>query len=392
MAAVRRFLFQVHMWIGLVLGILFVALGLSGSILVYRDGIDRMLAPQPRATAQGAALPLDMLVAKAKASFGDARGNLLVTLPQEAGDPAVVRMLAPPRAASEGTPRRDGSQRPAQAAGSVYLDPVSGEVIGTGKSAMSPLVQFAHDLHGGLMMGRDGRPLVGWLGVGMVILGLTGLVLWWPKPHQWKYAFRIRRNARGLRFQRELHSAFGIWSFIVFIIVSFTGVAIAFPETIRAAFPGAAPPAFNLRTGPEIQPVDGAKRIGASEAASLATQAKPGTDVVSVMIPSGPQQAISVALAPHGSEATILTMAYVDPYRAQVVALRDPATLPAADSFMAAQRPLHEGEGLGPIWRFLVFLSGFLPLLFVVTGVIMWVKKRRAHIAMNAPLPEGVAP
>jgi uncharacterized iron-regulated membrane protein len=390
MASVRRFLFQVHMWIGLVLGILFVALGLSGSVLVYHDELDRMMAPTPRATAQGAALPLDTLVAKAKTSFGDARGNLLVTLAQEAGDPAVVRMLAPPRGAGEG--KGKGGNRSPQAAGSIYLDPVSGAVLGTRKSTMSPLVQFAHDLHGGLMMGRDGRPLVGWLGVGMVILGLTGLVLWWPKPHQWKYAFRIRRTATGLRFHLELHSAFGIWGFIVFIIVSFTGVAIAFPETIHAAFPGAAPPAFNLRTGPEIEPLEGAKRSGASEAAVLATKAKPGTDVVSVMIPSRPQQAISVALAPHGSEATILTMAYVDPYRAQVVALRDPATLSAADSFMAAQRPLHEGEGFGPIWRFLVFLSGFLPLLFVVTGVIMWLKKRRAHVAMNAPLPEGAAP
>ena len=31
----------------------------------------------------------------------------------------------------------------------------------------------------------------------MCILGLTGLVLWWPKRGQWKYAFKVRAAAKG---------------------------------------------------------------------------------------------------------------------------------------------------------------------------------------------------
>jgi predicted transporter len=33
--------------------------------------------------------------------------------------------------------------------------------------------------------------------------------------------------------------------------------------------------------------------------------------------------------------------------------------------------------------KFLVFLSGLVPLLFVVTGMIMWAKKRKRHIPMT---------
>ncbi len=86
-------------------------------------------------------------------------------------------------------------------------------------------------------------------------------------------------------------------------------------------------------------------------------------------------------------------MVYVDPYRVTAMAVRDPGSLPFADSFVAWQRPVHDGDPLlGPVWRFLVFLSGFLPLVFVVTGVTMWIKKRRAHLTMGAPLAEGAAP
>lgn len=57
---------------------------------------------------------------------------------------------------------------------------------------------------------------------------------------------------------------------------------------------------------------------------------------------------------------------------------------------MALQRPMHDGQGLGPIWEFLVFLAGLVPLLFVVTGTIMWLKKRKRRVPMNT-LTEDVA-
>jgi uncharacterized iron-regulated membrane protein len=50
---------------------------------------------------------------------------------------------------------------------------------------------------------------------------------------------------------------------------------------------------------------------------------------------------------------------------------------------MAWQRPIHQGTGFGPVWRFLVFLSGLVPALFVVTGLIMWAKKRKRRVPMT---------
>jgi uncharacterized iron-regulated membrane protein len=45
---------------------------------------------------------------------------------------------------------------------------------------------------------------------------------------------------------------------------------------------------------------------------------------------------------------------------------------------------LHGGGLLGPVWKFLVFLSGFLPLIFVITGLMMWLKKRQARSQAEA--------
>ena len=79
----------------------------------------------------------------------------------------------------------------------------------------------------------------------------------------------------------------------------------------------------------------------------------------------------------------------VDPYRSEVVQLRDPRTYKLGDTLMAWQRTVHDGRAWGPIWAFLVFFSGIMPPLFVVTGTAMWWLKRRARQRVRAQQTAG---
>ncbi|HEY2835073.1 MAG TPA: PepSY-associated TM helix domain-containing protein [Rhizomicrobium sp.] len=382
---IRRLLFRFHMWIGLVLGLLLALLGLSGSILVYDDAIGDFLAPVPKATAKGEALPLDKIVEAARGAAG--RGAMQISLPREPGEAISVRVTQSREGAqrSEGRARRNANgasplqaaEGPRAAATQVFIDPVSGAVLGSRKAQLPPLLMFAHQLHGNFLMGREGRTFVGWLGVAMLILGATGLVLWWPKRGQWKYAFFVRRTATGLRFHRELHAATGIWIFVVFMAVSFSGVVLAFPNLQT----GGAHPTFNLREGPEIAPGTG-MRLGPDAALALAKKALPDATPTGITIPSRPDRTIVVSMLAHDA---VGAQVYVDPWQGRVAGKRDPS-----ESFLAWQRPVHQGVGLGAVWRGLVFLSGFVPSLFVVTGVIMWAKKRKRRLPM-ATLVEEVA-
>ena len=398
-AKIRSAMFQIHMWVGLILGVLLVMISLSGSILVYDDKLAELFNAAPQATTAGMRMPLTMIADRAREAAGDAgRGQVQIVLPQEPLDAAIVRFTRPAGGGEgmRGMARSEGARPagpPGQGGGiQVYVDPVSGEVLGTRKPGLPPAFAFLHQLHGSLALGRDfGRPLVGWMGVAMLALGLSGLILWWPKRGQWKYAFKVRATATGLRFHRELHAATGIWSFGVFMAVSFSGVAITFPQTIRSMVTLGAPapkPAFDLRQGPKVEPVENVRRLGADHALVIAQKAMPGMEVRSVTVPARPTQALSVAMASRfGTTATV----YINPYTGAVIGARDPANAGGADSFMALQRPMHDGQGnLGPIWEFLVFLSGLAPLLFVITGTIMWLKKRKRRIPMST-MTEDVA-
>ena len=383
----RRIFFTVHMWIGLILGLLLAALGLSGSLLVYDEQIANLINPPPRATTAGQPLPLSMIEDIAGETAGHP-GQMQIFLPQKPGEAISVRLggISPmgnmpgmnsgnERLRGEGRRRREGGGRGLQ----LFIDPVSGEVLGTRTALLPGFLTFAHQLHGNFLMGREGRSLVvGWLGVAMLVLGISGLVLWWPRRGQWKYAFGVRSTAQGVRFHRELHAATGIWIFLIFMAVSFSGVVLAWPQAMGANPPGA-------RATPVVEASDG-KRLGATEAVIAASAAVPGLVPRSITIPARPDQAIAVNYLSNGAVAATV---FVDPYRGKVLSVRD-----ASESFMAWMRPVHQGS-LGWAWQILVCFSGLVPSLFVVTGLIMWWKKRRRHVPMSQPLDdalEGQAP
>jgi uncharacterized iron-regulated membrane protein len=366
------------MWVGLILGILLAALGLSGSLLVYDEAISDWISPPPQAVTLGQPLPLSMLAGIARdaaASKGVEGGQLQFILPEAKTGALIVRIggLSPmgnvPGAGGERR-RAEGGQRPARPRQlQIYLDPVSGEVLGTRAFALPPLLTFAHQLHGNFLMSREtGRPIVGWLGVAMCLLGLTGLILWWPRRGQWKYAFTVRPGVTGLRFNRELHAATGIWIFLVFIAVSFSGVVIAWPQTMGLNAQASGPRLASMAVS-----MDG-KPLGATEAVIAARAAVPGLVPRSIAFPARPDRPISVNYLSNGA---INATALVDPHSGKVLVVRDPS-----ERFLAWMRPVHDGS-LGSVWRFLVFLSGIVPTLFVVTGIIMWWKKRQRHVPMT---------
>ena len=155
--------------------------------------------------------------------------------------------------------------------------------------------------------------------------------------------------------------------------VSFSGVVISWPQVMGLGGPGAGPRGMAM-----ADPVEG-RRLGPTEAVIAATTAVPDIKPRTVTIPARPGQPISVNYRSHDAvNAAVL----IDPYSGKVLMVRD-----NSERFLAWMRPVHDGT-LGFVWRFLVFLSGLVPTLFIVTGLVMWWKKRQRRVPMTAMTEE----
>jgi uncharacterized iron-regulated membrane protein len=371
----RAVLHKLHLWLGLSILIPLVALGISGSILVYQPEIEALLAGAPPVRTPGSPHPIAEIVAAARSAAPEGVDPVLYLPPRDDRGAAVVRLLQPTRG-----PRLFD----------VHVDPVSLEVlqIRSGTRPLRPVFQ----LHAGLLAGRAGREAVGWLGVMTLGMAASGLVLWWPPPRGWRLALSVSRGARGRRLWRELHGALGFWSLGLFVLVTFTGVHFVFAQPIRAAVARVLPVGDGWRAAHlPASPGAEARAIDADGAVAAALVAAPGARLWALALPVRPDQGYSanVLLAGASPGAPTVTVT-VDPRDGSVVEVRDPARLPAGERVLAWQAPLHRGVGLGPVYRFVIFLSGLLPLVFAATGLSMWSMRRSPRRAlMNAAAPPG---
>jgi uncharacterized iron-regulated membrane protein len=394
---VRWWLQQLHLWTGLVLLLPLVMMGITGAVLVYAHDIEHLLGQgePPAVTAGEWRKPSEIIEAAKAASSEAGRMPIAVRWPVEVGEPAAVRLsrpgMATERPQMRGGPSQTGQSGSIQGAvptvspfaGSlqVLVDPVSLQVLDV-QQTMTGWVRFFHDLHGHVFItGGLGREIVGWLGVAMLVLGTSGLIIWWPRSGQWKSAFTIRKGATGLRLHRDLHGAVGIWSLVLFLLVNFTGVYIAFPQqvgaVVNAIWPGRDMRAAIFQARVE-RPQPGQASITLDAALDLVQASVPDARFLNAFLPTRPDQALRIGMIRpgHAEGAPIITV-LVDPWRQSVIDVFDPKTLSTGETIIAWQRALHYGIGLGGVYKFLVFVSGVIIPIFAVTGTLMWWIKRR---------------
>ena len=388
----RRTFVNIHLWLGITLGVVGALLGITGSVLVFDDAIDARFNPQ-RYAVSGPQLALpytDYVQRAAQALEGRAR-PMGMQLPDADGGPVVVNA----RPIAQGV---QGFYR-------VYIDPPTGRVLDIAQAG--GVLGWIHQFHGSLML-RDygGRAMVGIVGIAMLISALSGIYLWWPSRTQWPRVLGFRP---GIGLLRNLHYFFGFYGSLVLALLSFTGIYIAFPDAGRAivgAFgPVSAPlprPAPQPQARGEQKPAAPqqprteehlSKNITPDQAAATARSARPDSTVVGIGLPTGPKGNYRVTMREPGDPLRNeggSTVILIDPRSGEIQRHIDPSTRTAGDDFLAWLRPLHTGEAFGIGTRIVVFIVGLLPPLLVTTGTLMWLRRRRAKPGVNVAAANGI--
>lgn len=380
--SIKKLLATIHLWVGIIFSIPFVLLGLSGSVLMIDhppERFDAASAPQR---------PIGDMVEAARAAAPEGARVIGYDAPNEPGLNATVRFAQP---AAEGETARPAGP-PGFGGIRVTVNPsdlTAERAQGGGRPGGQGMTfaRLMHDLHGRLLINTYGRPIVGWLGVFMTFLGISGIVMWWPRKTQIKQAFTFSFKKSALKVNRDMHGAVGIWMWVVFVIVCFSGVYICFPQAINTVV-DASPAVRDARgTAPiNVVPVEGQAPMTIDDAAAMAQEVVPTGIIRSVNMPARDDQPYRLQLSRPGDyngvpRATVI----IDQWKQSVIELRDPqGNYSTMNKFLAWQRQLHAGNGLGWWWWGLVFLSGFLPLLFVITGIAMWWMKRRNRLRVQA--------
>lgn len=365
----RRAWVQFHLWIGLTLGGLFALLGLSGSALVFYRGIDAGMHPPVHAAPGAQPARWEDVLGALRAANPALAGAWRIEV-QPGGGAVPARYMQTPQAAERGF-------APLLA----WVDPGATRVVrqqGWGEGGMT----WVYDLHYRLLAGSAGARIVGVAGLLALLLLASGLYLWWPAAARLRGALAPKPHAAPQRRVYDIHSLSGVYGLVLLAIVTATGALLDLPDQVKPLLSSVSA----LHRPPVLHSAPGISRIAVDAAVAIAARRFPHARLAWIETPDGPDGVYRINLAqPHEpSQRFPRTNVWIDQYSGRVLAVRDPRFDSWGDKVLSWLHPLHNGEAFGLAGRVLVFVSGLLPALLFVTGILRWRHKARAHRLVRA--------
>ena len=207
---------KIHLWLSIPVGLFISLICFSGAILVFEteitECINRKLYVVDK--SNGERLPVSEIVQKVTAE-----------LPGSASVSSVQISSNPKRTYSLGI---EGQNRT-----SVYVNPYNGEIVDTHTHKPNNFFGQVRQLHRWLMFRGDsriiGKRIVGISTIVMVVILLTGLIVWLPKNRKMaRNRLRIRFRSGWRIFWYDFHVAIGFYATLLLLVMALTGLTWSF--------------------------------------------------------------------------------------------------------------------------------------------------------------------
>ncbi|WP_397475458.1 PepSY-associated TM helix domain-containing protein [Pusillimonas sp.] len=379
---------QLHLYAGLFFGSLFMLSGLSGSSIVWLPELDSMLnpdlfqaVPASGASVEGAAsITANTVQEVIEALTADpAYGRpLQITLPEYANEALIAWYRVKP----SGNASLLALRTDRQVMVNPYTLQVNGErnwgEIGVSRRVLMPTLFHFHRY---LIAGELGKILVGISGLVLFVTSVIGLVLWWPKPNRsaLRRAFTISHAGSWRRFNYSFHKVAGFFAAPILIVIGFSGWYLNLPKWVTPIVSSiatvSAPGKQNNQT-----PIHGTQ-IPPEQALTIAQGLYSNARISRISLPSTASTPYRITLRQpdevrQDDGATRVT---IDAYSGKVLRLQDPMNAPGGDTFLNWLYPLHSRAVFGNAGRWFLTFFGVVPLLFLISGWGIWLRRRKIH-------------
>jgi uncharacterized iron-regulated membrane protein len=346
----RRALFQIHLWLGVLLSLYIIVIGLTGSILVFQSEIRHASMPLVELDPARVA-PIDTVIAEARSRF-----------PKH----SITYVGSPQRSSPWWTVYVQNEQGKPDI---LYADPVTGKPY---SQRGRLFIDFVLDLHIYLLAGPKGFIVNCLAGVGLLILTLTGVVLWWPGVKLWTRGFFISLRHRWKRINYDAHNAIGIWTLLIVSWWGFTAVYFLIPDKVSAVV-NVVSPLVGMKEPKSAESTTGVPVAPLMQILATARTLCPGT-LEGTSIPQKPGENVTVyidRLQPGDfSHRDILTF---DGHSGKMLTCwHYGRNLSLGDWFLWLMYPLHFGTLWGMTIKVLWASLGLSLPFLSITGLLMY--------------------
>lgn len=352
----RKALLTIHKWAGLGLFVLLFLQASTGILLTNKAALWRAFAPDVSRIDATKPLDLEGVLSNLKAEFPRA---YLERVTFDAANPnfLIARVYKSKTSATI-----------------AVVDGATAEILSSGPVRAYPL-ELAERIHVSLLAGDTGHIILAVEGLFLVIMSVSGLIIWWPRHGRWASAFKIRFRAPAPLLMRDLHTLPAVFAAPFFIATGLTGVAMVAEPLVRPLVAVFAPVSPELQLSlPKVEkPAD---PVSAEAAFQTLRERFPEDKIRQLRFPAGERIFGAVMVDTKLANPRAHDLAGVDRWTGDLVVFSAAQSRPGGDVFMEWLLPIHTGE----IWRGARFpiqtTVGLALAAITLTGPLIWLIRR----------------
>lgn len=366
----RRWIFKIHFYAGLLAGLLWLVVSVTGSFVVFVPELRRMEVPGwTRVEPVGQPLPMEELLQRFQRErptdrmysiYFDFKPNWGLNFRSVAANGDRIH---------------------------TFVDQYRGNLLASvnySSRSHSPL-QWIYELHAELLGGPVGKKINAWLAFALGAMSVSGIFLWWRGRSYWKSGLEYRAKASWKRQVWDLHNLGGFLFSLPLLLLSISGAYFAYGPAyasfarIITGGPGEIPPPQALHSSP---------RRSLDEIVESARSALPESVPSMIIFPATAGDPFTLRMRLESDPHRIgLNWLYVDPASAQVLRVDRLDEQPLGVQIIRLMTPLHYGTIGGLSTRMLWLIAGLMPGVLFVAGILMWWNRTLSRKWRNARQP-----
>ena len=378
----KRFFAKVHVWLSIPFGIIIAIVCLTGAILVFETEILELCYPSRYFVKEmkGEPLPPAALMEAARQQLPD---SIKINGIRVSSDPRrTYQLVLPGKKAA------------------CFIDPYTAGLTGIddGKGFFMKTMR----LHRWLLdeYKRDGsfargKAIVGYSTLALVIIIISGLVIWYPRNKKvLKNRLKIKTKSGWFRFLYDLHVSGGFYAALLLLVLSLTGLTWSFGWYRNAFYTAfgvstnqpqahAAAPSPSAKTSGEK---DSQGRSGSAERKGKQQKRTDYTQWAEVLSDLQSRYPEYKSITIQDGAATVSTADYgntrgsdrysFDPATGKITGTQLYKDLPDSGKIRGWIYSVHAGTWGGMTTRILSCLVSLLGAVFAITGYYFWIKKK----------------
>jgi len=398
----RKFLNDVHLWIGLPSGIIVLLICLTGTIYVFNTEIRELSSPelyQVEQAVNAQRLSADELMKAVSSETG--AEVISIKIPADPERSYVLTVMKQEESTRNTGASANEKSTPPSTRIQYWVNPYSGKILGSSadKNVVAEFMQMMFSLHRWLLLDRIEEPIFGELPnkkLGSYISGtatilftlgvITGIIIWFPqKIKNWKQGLKIKWNANWKRVNHDIHNSLGFYSCIFLFMMGITGPQWSFEwyrtglrKTLGTYQPADAPK-------PEL-PKSDTTNINGSRSLLLTDYIKSVDKVLyykgdlTITMPADSLEAVLVNKTKTGFFAPVAAdKIYLDQYTSVLIKAEIFSEKPLNERISNSIKALHVGDVYGKFSKIIYFLACLIATSLPVTGTLIWINKLKKN-------------